>query len=224
MLDANEYTPEGHDEYLTAEVLLPNMRTMSNAKVAGRKRDAEGNSLGERNANPILDPREYEVEFPDGATDVFTAKLIAENLYSQVDDEGNSYAIMSEIIDHKSDGAAVTKDDGFEITKNGLKRRRRTTKGWKLLVSGEDGSSTWVPLKDLKESNLIEVAEYALVSKILEEPAFAWWARHVLKKRDRIIRKVKARYWDRTHKYGVLLPKSVEEALRIDRDTGTTFW
>ena len=224
MPEADEYTPEGYDEYLTAEVLLPNMGTMSKAKVTGRKRDADGNPLGRRNANPILDTREYEVEFPDGATDVFTANLIAENLYSQVDDEGNSYSIMSEIIDHKSDRSAVSKDDGFETTKNGLKRRRRTTKGWKLLVSWKDGSSNWIPLKDLKESNPVEVAEYALVNKILEEPAFAWWARHVLKKRDRIIKKVKSRYWDRTHKYGVLLPKSVEEALRIDRETGTTFW
>jgi hypothetical protein len=35
---------------------------------------------------------------------------------------------------------------------------------------------------------------------------------------------VKSRYWDRTHKYGILLPKSVEEALRIDKETGTDFW
>ena len=94
-----------------------------------------------QNANPILDTREYEVEFLDGATDVFTANTIAENLYSQVDDEGNSYSIMSEIIDHKKDGAAVAKDDGFEITKSGLKRRSANNKrmeascfveGWKL--------------------------------------------------------------------------------------------
>jgi hypothetical protein len=32
-------------------------------------------------------------------------------------------------------------------------------------------------LKDLKETNPVEVAEDALANKILEEPAFAWWAR-----------------------------------------------
>jgi hypothetical protein len=42
-------------------------------------------------------------------------------------------------------------------------------------------------VKDLKEAYPVQVAEYALTNKILEEPAFAWWARHVLKKRDRII-------------------------------------
>jgi hypothetical protein len=29
--------------------------------------------------------------------------------------------------------------------------------------------------KDLKASNLIEVAEYAVTNRIVEEPAFRWW-------------------------------------------------
>ena len=32
------------------------------------------------------------------------------------------------------------------------------------------------------------------------------------------------RYWKRTHKYGIELPKSVAEALKIDERTGTDFW
>jgi hypothetical protein len=69
------------------------------------------------------------------------------------------------------------------------------------------------------------VAEYAMVNKNVEEPAFAWWAKHVLRKRDRhIIRKVKSCYWDRTHKYGILLPKTVKDALRINKETGTDFF
>jgi hypothetical protein len=224
MPEADDYTPEAYDQYLTAEVLLPNMGSMTKAKVVARKRDADGNPVGTRNANPILDTREYEVLFPDGATDTFTANIIAENMYSQVDEEGRSYSIMDEIIDHKKDGTAVSKDDGYEVANDGSSRPRRTTRGWKLLVQWKDGTATWVALKDLKESNPVEVAEYSLANKILEEPAFAWWARHVLRKRDRIIRKVKSRYWGRTHKYGILLPKSVEEALRIDRETGTDLW
>jgi len=119
MPEADDYTPESYDEYLTAEVLLPNMGTLTKAKVISRKRDADGNPVGRRHHNPILDTREYEVEFPDGAVDTFTANLIAENMYSQVDADGRSYALLSEIIDHKSDGSAVRKDDGFETTKNG---------------------------------------------------------------------------------------------------------
>ena len=112
--------------------------------------------------------------------DVFTANIIAENLYSQVDAEGNSYSILEEIIDHKSDGTAVSKDDRHETTNQGIWCLRRTTKGWKLLVSWKDGTSSWVPLADMKEAYPVQVAEYAVANKIVEEPAFAWWTRHVL--------------------------------------------
>jgi hypothetical protein len=47
---------------------------------------------------------------------------------------------------------------------------------------------------------------------------------HILRKRERIIQKVRTWYWKCTHKYGVELPKSVKQALAIDRNMGTSFW
>ena len=35
--------------------------------------------------------------------------------------------------------------------------------------------------------------------------------------------KVKCRYWQTTHKFGIRLPKTTEEALQIDKITGTDF-
>jgi hypothetical protein len=58
------------------------MGTSQKVQVAARKQDVNGNPVGRRNTNPILDTREYEVEFPDGATHMFTANIIAESLYS----------------------------------------------------------------------------------------------------------------------------------------------
>ena len=49
-------------------------------------------------------------------------------------------------------------------------------------------------LKDVKEASPIELAEYAVANKIDKEPAFAWWVPYTLKKRQRIISKVKAKY------------------------------
>jgi hypothetical protein len=46
-------------------------------------------------------------------------------------------------------------------------------------------------------------------------------AHKVLRKRNRIINKVKTKYWQKTHKYGVMLPKSVNKALCIDKESGT---
>ena len=70
----------------------------------------------------------------------------------------------------------------------------------------------------------IEVAEYAIANKIHEEPAFAWWVPSTLKKRNRFISKVKSKYWQRTHKYGIEVPKSVKHALEIDQKNGDNQW
>ena len=61
------------------------------------------------------------------------------------------------------------------------------------------------------------MAEYATMYDIADEPEFSWWIRHTLKKRDRIISKTAIRYWQLTHKYGIEIHKSVDDAIRIDR-------
>ena len=76
----------------------------------------------------------------------------------------------------------------------------------------------------MKESFLIEVSEYARDNNIIDKPAFAWWCYHVIRKQDRLISGAKTKYWLKTHKYGIRLPKSIKEALAIDKETGTTFW
>ena len=86
----------------------------------------------------------------------------------------------------------------------------------------KDGSTEWITLKDIKDSYPLEIAEYAVANPIQEEPAFKWWVGDVLCTRNRIIGKVKSRYWRMTHKFGIRVPKSVPEALKIDEDTGTT--
>ena len=63
-----------------------------------------------------------------------------------------------------------------------------------------------------------------MANRIDGEPAFKWWCKDVLRRRNRYVAKVKSRYWKTSHKFGIRLPHSVEEALRIDRDTGTNHW
>ena len=46
---------------------------------------------------------------------------------------------------------------------------------------------------------------------------------YVLRKREHIISKFKAKYCRTTHKYGVKLPKNVKEALHLDDISGNTF-
>ena len=181
----------------------------------------DGNPTGVRYDSPILDTRSYEVEFPDGEINVYTANTIAENPYSSIDSEGRESLYLAEILDHKSDNCAIKKDDGF-TTSNGRKIPRRTTKGWKLLYKWKDSTQSWVPLKDIKESYPAQVTESLVTNKIADKPAFNWWVRHVLRKRDRIIIKVKASYLRKTHKYGIQVPRSVTEAIQLDRANNNT--
>jgi hypothetical protein len=76
----------------------------------------------------------------------------------------------------------------------------------------------------MKESFPLETAEYAKANGIDDEPAFAWWVPHVMNKRKRFLKRVKSKYWERTHKYGIRIPKSIEEALEIDRENGNKLW
>ena len=69
----------------------------------------------------------YEVQFPDGHMEEYAANIIAESLYMTVDDEGNTYFIMKDIVGHKSTCAALVGDERFIISKNGQKKLRKTT-------------------------------------------------------------------------------------------------
>jgi hypothetical protein len=68
------------------------------------------------------------------------------------------------------------------------------------------------------------VADYAVSNKLVSEPAFKWWVLYTLKKRDCILSKITTIYLRREQKFGIIIPKSVKEALKIDEDIGTTFW
>lgn len=79
-------------------------------------------------------------------------------------------------------------------------------------------------MKDVKDSYPVELAEYVIQNQISEQPAFTWLVPYTIKKKARIIDKVKSKYWERTHKYGIRIPKSVKEALEVDRANGDTQW
>ena len=214
---------DAFDRYISARVCIPKGDAIEYGTVRKRKRDDRGNLIGRTNANPILDTSVYEVEFDDGRTEAFSANIIAESIYAQIDDEGHDKLLLEEIVEHRKTAEAVSTDDA-EVIVRGQARPRRTTKGWKLLVQWKNGSTSWERLKDLKESDPVMVADYAVANKLVSEPAFSWWVPYTLRKRDRIIKAANKRYFRRFYKYGIELPKTVERALEIDAETGTDFW
>ena len=119
---------------------------------------------------------------------------------------------------------AVKQQDAFMTTKTGTRRCRETTKGWELLIRWKDDGTDWIALKDNKDIHLVQLAVYTVSSRISEDLAFAWWASSVLQKRNRIIAQTKSKYWLRTHKLGIEMPKTVLQGRQINAKKGNTLW
>ena len=223
--ESDSFDDSNNDQYLNMELAIdrggdhPELGT-----VKKRLRDNEGNPVGQSHTNPMLDTRMYEVEYTNGYREAISANTIAENLFAQVDEEGLRYSILDQIIDVRTDGSEVSDDKAFFITENGSRQRKKTTKGWEVCILWKDKSTTWNSLKDIKDSYPVELAEFAVENNYAHRPAFAWWVPHTLRKRERILAKVKSKYWARTHKYGIRIPKSVKEAIDIDNANGNTLW
>jgi hypothetical protein len=212
------------DTLINAEVLLPHEDSQAIARVVRRAVDDEGRMIGTFSENPLLNTLLYECEFNDGTMKEYAANTIATNIFMESDADGFSSSLLYHIVDHKCSGEAIRMADKYITTKTGTKRMRQTTVGWKFLVEWANGSRQWIDLKILKESNPVQVAEYAIARNIGEEPAFAWWVPYVLRKRDVIISAVNSRVRKTSHKYGIEVPSSVKHAIEIDRKNKNTLW
>ena len=138
-----------YDKIINAEVLLQNGDTLQTAKVQRRSIGPDGTTVGKYNDNPFMNSIIYDVEFPDGTVKEYSANVIAENMLSQVDEDGFSMTLMEGIVDHKMDSAVtVPKHDKGIVTQRGQRELMKTTVGWKLLVKWKDESESWIHLKD----------------------------------------------------------------------------
>ena len=102
----------------------------------------------------------YEIEFDDGNVKEYGATMIAENGLTQVDADGLSTS-MKAIVDRMKDNDAIHKEDACVADRLGRQRPRKSTKGRKLQVLWNDGTQSWIDLKFLKESNPVDVVEFA---------------------------------------------------------------
>ncbi|CAJ1962235.1 unnamed protein product [Cylindrotheca closterium] len=76
-------------------------------------------------------------------------------------------------------------------------------------------------MNGLQESNF---NKYSVATGIDHQPAFKWWVPYMLKKRNAIIAKVKSGYHKRKHKFGIRVPKTVQEARELDQINGNDLW
>ena len=99
-------------------------------RVKKRAVDEYGKPIGKPSNIPILNSRQYKVEYADGNTEIMAANTIAENLMVQVDDHGNRHLLVDEIEDCRTTEEVISTAQGTYKTKYGFDRKKRTTKGW----------------------------------------------------------------------------------------------
>ena len=145
--EADEYEdPELFDKYIGAEINLNRGGQVLHGKVIRWKHDSAGNLVSRGANNPLLDTCEYEVKFIDGSMEAYTANIVTEVMYLQVNEEGNLHVMLKEIINHCKNKSAVPYDDAYIPSRSGHISQRHMTKGWELNVLWKDGSSDWVSL------------------------------------------------------------------------------
>jgi hypothetical protein len=149
--------------------------------------------------------------------------ILAEHLFSQMDKDGNQFRLFSGIIGHRRNGNAVDKEDQMRISGK-RKVKKKTLSGWALEVEWRDDGTGWIELKTMKESNAVEVAEYALANQIPHEPAFEWWVHDVIHREKRLIKLSQTRFLRPQYKYGICVPRNIEEAIKFDLENGNKFW
>jgi hypothetical protein len=71
----------------------------------------------------------------DGKEAEYAANIIAENMLSMCDEEGNQYLLMNQIVDHKKEENAVPKKDTF-IWIRGRKYTRRPPRDGNFVWNG----------------------------------------------------------------------------------------
>ena len=93
------------------------IRRIPNLPIGQMEDDKEGHLIGVAIDNPMLDTQEYKVEFLDGHCKSLSANVIAQHLFSQIDEEGHQHLLLDDIIDFCRDDTAVDKELQVDYTR-----------------------------------------------------------------------------------------------------------
>ena len=91
-------------------------------------KETNGRLIGVDNDKPILESRMYEVEYHDGYVAEIAANAFADNLFTQVYQEGNIFLPIDSIINTRTEGTKKLNQDAFVINNSGTKQRKNTIK------------------------------------------------------------------------------------------------
>ncbi len=120
-----------------------------------------------------------------------------------------SIVCFKSILNHCKNNRVIDKPDQYRVS-HGTWIKKKTTSGWDLEIEWKEGSTSWLPLKELKETNSVEVAQWAVDNRIDTEPAFDWWVQDHLKHQKRPIKLSQQHSLQPGYKFGIQLPRNVD--------------
>jgi hypothetical protein len=135
-----------------------------------------------------------------------------------------------EIITYNKMLEYITKDEDSDIKWKFRRIISHENKGSQcnLLIEWEDGEITNEPLKVIAADDPVSCAIYARENDLLDQPG---WKRfkHIAKREKkftRMVNQAKLRSYNTAprYKYGFEVPKTYEQALRLDQRNGNTLW
>ena len=89
---------------------------------------------------------------------------------------------MEVIIDYCNDEpTGIPKNDRYVTPSRGQIMIQKNIY-WTFLVKWKDVSESWIPLKDLKEYNPVDLAKYVRAQDISDEAIFVWWVQYMMRK------------------------------------------
>jgi hypothetical protein len=144
-------------------------------------------------------------------------------MYTQINTEGKQYRFFVGIINHRKNSKAIDKAYQYSVM-HGKQAKKRTTAGWQFEVEWKDGTTSWLPLKELKETNPVKVSNYAIANSIDSKPNLNWWTKDLLHKQKRLIKLSQKRAIQTGYELGLRLPFTVMEALEMDQESNNNLW
>ena len=87
------------------------MGRLTGGEVIRHKRDFDGNPIGWENQNPIIDTRQYEVEFTNGEVTDITDNIISDWVYAQCNKYVNYTLLLDCFIDYRKMEQALSLQD-----------------------------------------------------------------------------------------------------------------
>ena len=112
VVERDVYDDDEFDQLLSAELLLPNKSAddFIRGTVIKRAKNNLGQSIGTRHANVNLDTRGYIIKMSGDMKQELQHNLIAANMFTQADSEGQQFLLLDEIMDYRKLNSGVRVD------------------------------------------------------------------------------------------------------------------